>query len=157
IPPVEYSPWPLSYITSFKYMSNAAQILQEGYAKYKGTPFKVPTLNRWIVVVGRQHLEDIKKSTDDKLSLIEAANDSAKVDYLIGPEINSNPYHISVVRIHLTRNLGFYYPDIKDEVHAAFEELLDLKDNGEGLLTPLQVAPRLGPRKPSSTSSTHPA
>ncbi|KAI6013593.1 cytochrome P450 [Pisolithus microcarpus] len=129
IPSIGYSSWPLSYITSFKYVSNAAQILQEGYAKYKGAPFKVPTLNRWIVVVGRQHLEDIKKSTDDELSLIEAANDSAKVDYLIGPEINSNPYHISVARIHLTRNLGLYYPDIKDEVHTAFEELLDLEDN----------------------------
>ncbi|KAI5993495.1 cytochrome P450 [Pisolithus albus] len=129
IPSVGYSSWPWSYITSFKYVGNAAQILQEGYAKYKGAPFKVPTLNRWIVVVGRQHLEDIKKSTDDELSLIEAANDSAKVDYLIGPEINSNPYHISVARIHLTRNLGLYYPAIKDEVHAAFEELLDLKDN----------------------------
>ncbi|KAI6013599.1 hypothetical protein BKA83DRAFT_4006153, partial [Pisolithus microcarpus] len=134
IPSVGYLSWPLSYITSFKYVSNAAQILQECYAKYKGAPFKVPTLNRWIVVIGRQHLEDVKKSTDDEPSLIEAANDmvqsqSAKVDYLIGPEINSNPYHISVARIHLTRNLGLYYPDIKDEVHTAFEELLDLKDN----------------------------
>ncbi|KAI6034741.1 hypothetical protein BKA83DRAFT_4542704, partial [Pisolithus microcarpus] len=135
IPSVGYSSWPLSYITSFKYVSNAAQILQEGYAKYKGAPFKVPTLNHWIVIIGRQYFEDIKKSTDDELSLIEAANDvvqqqSTKVDYLIGPEINSNPYHISVARIHLTCNLGLYYPDIKDEVHTAFEELLDLKDNG---------------------------
>ncbi|KAI6034720.1 hypothetical protein BKA83DRAFT_117385, partial [Pisolithus microcarpus] len=37
----------------------------------------------------------------------------------------------SVARIHLTRNLGLYYPDIKDEVHAAFGELLDLKENGD--------------------------
>ncbi|KAI6016879.1 hypothetical protein PISMIDRAFT_101771, partial [Pisolithus microcarpus 441] len=49
--------------------------------------------------------------------------------YLIGPEINSNPYRISVERIHLTSNLGLYYPAIKDEVHTAFEDLLDLKDN----------------------------
>ncbi|KIK11092.1 hypothetical protein PISMIDRAFT_123300, partial [Pisolithus microcarpus 441] len=40
--------------------------------------------------------------------------------YLIGPEIDSNPYRISVERIHLTSNLGLYYPDIKDEVHTAF-------------------------------------
>ncbi|KAI6034717.1 hypothetical protein BKA83DRAFT_4193843, partial [Pisolithus microcarpus] len=60
------------------YVNNAARILQEGYAivrKHKGAPFKVPILNRWIVVVGRQHLEDVKKSTDNELSLIEAAND----------------------------------------------------------------------------------
>ncbi|KAI6013591.1 hypothetical protein BKA83DRAFT_4063155, partial [Pisolithus microcarpus] len=43
--------------------------------------------------------------------------------YLIGPEINSNPYHISVARIHLARNLGLYYPDIKNEVQAAFEDV----------------------------------
>ncbi|KAI6000103.1 cytochrome P450 [Pisolithus albus] len=98
-------------------MSNAAQILQEGYAK--GAPFKVPTLNRWIVVIGRQCLEDIRKSTDDESSVIEAAHDSAKVDYLIGPEINS-PTHL---RCANTSNS-------KDEVHTAFEELLDLNNNG---------------------------
>ncbi|KAI5999861.1 cytochrome P450 [Pisolithus orientalis] len=129
IPSVGYSSWLGSYISAFKYVGNAVQILQEGYAKYKETPFKVPTLNRWIVIIGRRHLEDIKKSTDDELSLIEAANEVAKVDHLIGREINSNPYHSSVARIHLTRNIGLYYPDIKDEVHTAFEELLDLKDN----------------------------
>ncbi|KAI6013643.1 hypothetical protein PISMIDRAFT_11979 [Pisolithus microcarpus 441] len=60
----------------------------------------------------------------------QAANDqqSAEVDSLIGPEINSNRYHISVARTHLTLNLGLYYPDIEDEVHTAFEELLI--DNG---------------------------
>ncbi|KIK15507.1 hypothetical protein PISMIDRAFT_16472 [Pisolithus microcarpus 441] len=101
-----------------------------GYAK--GTPFKVSTLSRWIVFIGRQHLEDIKESADDELSLIEAANDqqSAEVDSLIGPEINSNRYHIPVTRTHLTLNLGLYYPDIEDEVHTAFEELFNLMDNG---------------------------
>ncbi|KAI6152482.1 cytochrome P450 [Pisolithus tinctorius] len=129
IPSVGYSSWLGSYISAFKYVGNAVQILQEGYAKYKETPFKVPTLNRWIVIIGRRHLEDIKKSTDDELSLIEAANEVAKVDHLIGREISSNPYHSSVARIHLSRNIGLYYPDIKDELHTAFEELLDLKDN----------------------------
>ncbi|KAI6152483.1 cytochrome P450 [Pisolithus tinctorius] len=129
IPSFGYSSWLGSFISSFKYVGNAVQILQEGRAKYKETPFKVPTLNRWIVIIDRRHLEDIKKSTEDELSLIEAANETAKVDHLIGREISSNPYHVSVARIHLTRNIGLYYPDLKDEVHTAFEELLDLKDN----------------------------
>ncbi|KAI6098493.1 cytochrome P450 [Pisolithus sp. B1] len=129
IPSVGYSSWLGSYVSAVKYVSNASQILQEGYAKHKETPFRVPTLNRWIVVIGRSHLEDIKNSMDDELSLTETANDSIKADYLFGPEIGANPYHISIVRIHLTRNLGLYYPDIRDEVYTAFEELLDLKDN----------------------------
>ncbi|KAI6046812.1 cytochrome P450 [Pisolithus marmoratus] len=93
-------------------------------------PFKVPTFNRWIVFIGRNHLQDIKRFKDDELSAIETAKDFLKTDHLLGPDIGANPYHISVVRIHLTRNFGRYYSDIKDEVHTAFEELLDLKDNG---------------------------
>ncbi|KAI6042750.1 cytochrome P450 [Pisolithus marmoratus] len=130
IPSVGYSSWPASYISAFKYVRHAAQILQEGYdKKYKGTPFRVPTLNRWIVIVGRQHLEDIKKFTDDELSLPEAVNDTIKIDYLIGPAITSHAYHIPVTRTRLSRNLGLYYPDMKDEVQIAFDELLDIKDN----------------------------
>ncbi|KAI6042742.1 cytochrome P450 [Pisolithus marmoratus] len=129
IPSVGYSSWFGSYISAFKYVRNAAEILQEGYAKHKEKPFKVATLNRWIVVIGRNHLQDIKKSPDDELSFTEAAIDSLKVDYLFGPGICTNPYHVSVTRIFLTRNLGRYYPDLKDEVHTAFEQLLDLEDN----------------------------
>ncbi|KAI6016776.1 hypothetical protein PISMIDRAFT_646213, partial [Pisolithus microcarpus 441] len=66
----------------------------------------------------------------DELSLIEAANGFAEVDSPIGPEINSNRYHISVARTHLTLNLGLYYPAIEDGVHTAFKELLDLMNNG---------------------------
>ncbi|KAI6042748.1 cytochrome P450 [Pisolithus marmoratus] len=92
-------------------------------------PFKVSTLNRWIIVIGRHHLEDIKRAADDELSLIEAANDFVKTDYLIGPETSSLPHRISAAQRYLTRNLSLYYPSIKDEVHTAFEEMIDLKDN----------------------------
>ncbi|KIK14223.1 hypothetical protein PISMIDRAFT_17439 [Pisolithus microcarpus 441] len=52
IPSNGYSSWSLSYISSFKYVSNAAEVLQEGYAKkHEGTPFKALTLNRWIVFI----------------------------------------------------------------------------------------------------------
>ncbi|KAG6331515.1 hypothetical protein ID866_7572, partial [Astraeus odoratus] len=123
------STWFASYITAIKYRTNAAQILQDGYKKYKPTPFKVATLSRWIVVLGRHYLDDIKKSPEDELSLMEANNDFAKIDYLIGEEIISNPYHVSVARTHLTRNIALYYPDMRDEIETAFNEILNLKDN----------------------------
>lgn len=112
IPSVGYSSWPGSYISAFKYLRNAAQILQEGYIKHKEMPFKVSTLNRWIIVIGRHHLEDIKRAADDELSLIEAANDFVKTDYLIGPETSSLPHRISAAQRYLTRNLSLYYPSI---------------------------------------------
>lgn len=52
------------------------------------------------------------------------------LDHLIGQAITSNPYHISVVRRHLTRNISRYYPEIVDELFTALNEILDVKDNG---------------------------
>ncbi|KAI6022896.1 hypothetical protein PISMIDRAFT_672792 [Pisolithus microcarpus 441] len=129
IPYVGHSTWFGPYISAFKYVRNAAQILEEGYAKHKGMPFKVPALGRWIVVLGPRHLEDIKKFADRELSLVEASNDFLNVNHLMGSEVNANPYHISVTRVQLARSLAPYYPDMRDEIFAAFDELLDLKDN----------------------------
>ena len=55
------------------------------------------------------------------------------LDYLVGRGISSNPYHVSVVRKHLTRS--HYYPDITDELFTAFNEVLDVKDNGVFIVT----------------------
>ena len=49
----------------------------------------------------------------------------------MGPELFHNPYHNEIVRSHLTRNLGTLYPEIRDEICLAFDEVLDLRDNGE--------------------------
>lgn len=129
IPSFGHSTWLGSYISAFKYVGSAPQILQGGYHKYRTTPFKAASLSRWIVVIGRHHLEDIRKSPDDELSLTEAANETAMLDHLIGQAITSNPYHISVVRRHLTRNISRYYPEIVDELFTALNEILDVKDN----------------------------
>ncbi|KAG6329900.1 hypothetical protein ID866_9189 [Astraeus odoratus] len=129
IPSFGYSTWIGSYIAAIKYTTNATQILQEGYRKYKSTPFKVAASNSCIVILGRNHLDDIKKLPDDELSLSEASNDFANVDYLFGKGVTSNPYHVVVTRTHLARNIAHYYPDIRDEIETAFNEILDLKDN----------------------------
>ena len=50
--------------------------------------------------------------------------------YLISPAINSNPYHVSVARRHLARNISCHYPDVADEIFTAFDEVLDIKSNG---------------------------
>ncbi|KAG6329793.1 hypothetical protein ID866_9297 [Astraeus odoratus] len=57
-------------------------------------------------------------------------NDFTNADYLIEKEILKNPYHIAVTRTHLARNLAHYYPDLRDEIETAFNEIFDLKDNG---------------------------
>lgn len=115
--------------------------------KYYRAAFKIPTMSRWLVVVsGPQMFDDIRQATDEQLSFREAiaevclpswtyklAIDTIKLiqtDYMIGPKIRRDPYHVKSVRMQLTRNLGARFSDIKDEISAAFNDLIPAKDNG---------------------------
>ncbi|KAF9235150.1 cytochrome P450 [Melanogaster broomeanus] len=131
IPTVGCSTWLGSWWAGIRFVTNAADVIQEGYAKHKAAPFKVASLNRWMVIVsGRQLLEDICRSPDNELSALEAGYQQIlNGQYLVGPEMFRDAYHIPIVRSRLTRNLGTLYPDIRDEVSTAFEEILDLKSN----------------------------
>ncbi|KAF9235144.1 cytochrome P450 [Melanogaster broomeanus] len=130
IPTVGSSTWLGSWWAGIKFVTNAADVIQEGYETHKAAPFKVANLNRWMVIVsGRQFLDDICKSRDDELSAVEALNDILSGQYILGPEMFRNSYHYPIVRSRLTRSLGTLYPDLRDEVITAFEEILDLKGN----------------------------
>ncbi|KIK77776.1 hypothetical protein PAXRUDRAFT_834874 [Paxillus rubicundulus Ve08.2h10] len=130
IPTVGCSTWLGSWRAGIQFATKAADVVREGYEKHKGAPFKVANLYRWMVVVsGSQSVEDMRKASDDELSLAEASNDDLKLGYMWGRDIFYNPYHIAIVRSQLTRNLGILYPDIRDEIFTAFEETLDLRGN----------------------------
>ncbi|KDR68413.1 hypothetical protein GALMADRAFT_78764 [Galerina marginata CBS 339.88] len=106
-----------SYFGAFKFFRHGREMIQEGYTKYYGTAFKVPTISRWVVVVsGPQMLDDIRRATDDQLSFREAVAELFQTDYMIGRQIRRDPYHVNVVRSALTRNLAIRFPDIKDEI-----------------------------------------
>ncbi|KAF9231271.1 cytochrome P450 [Melanogaster broomeanus] len=130
IPTVGSTTWLGSWWDAYKFITNGIEVVHEGYEKHKGAPFKVATLYRWVVVVsGRRYVEEIIKSRDDDLSAHEASNDSFKMEHTMGYEVYHNPYHNSVLRSDLARNLASLYPDIRDEVVTALEEILDLKNN----------------------------
>ncbi|KAF8844224.1 cytochrome P450, partial [Paxillus ammoniavirescens] len=119
-----------SWWAGIKYFSNGAEVLREGYERYKGTPFKVAELYRWTVIAsGSQFVEDLRRASDDELSFAEAANENLKMEYTLGHDIRHNPYHIPIIRLQLTRNIGALCPDMKDETVVAFEEVLDLRGN----------------------------
>ncbi|KIJ13839.1 hypothetical protein PAXINDRAFT_80343 [Paxillus involutus ATCC 200175] len=102
------------------------------YLQHKGSPFKVARGYRWMVVVsGLQFVEDVRKASNDELSLAEASNDTMNLEYTLGQDAHHNPYHIVIIGSQLTRNLGILYPDIIDEIVTAFEEILGLQGNGE--------------------------
>ncbi|EGO30935.1 hypothetical protein SERLADRAFT_444508 [Serpula lacrymans var. lacrymans S7.9] len=111
-------------------MFHASDMVQEGYIKYKGKAFKIPNVYKWRVIVsGPELIEELHKAPDNELSFLEAANDSLKVEFTLGPEIHHNPYHIPIIRSQLTRNLGDIFSDIHDEMVTSFDDIIQVKDD----------------------------
>ncbi|THG97981.1 hypothetical protein EW026_g4131 [Hermanssonia centrifuga] len=105
-------------------------MLQEGYDKYKGGMFKIPLPDRWIVVVtGSRLVDDLQKFPDDHVSFLEAAADLTHINHIFGDEAHHNPLHLTVIRQQLTRQLVTLFPDVRDEISTAFQELIPAKEN----------------------------
>lgn len=51
-----------SYIGAIRFITNAKEIIQEGYDKYHPAMFKVPLLDRWLVVVRSATSLDIRSA-----------------------------------------------------------------------------------------------
>lgn len=49
----------------------------------------------------------------------------------MGPNILGNPYHISVTRVGMTKNLELCFHEVKDEIEHTFADHLDLEGNGK--------------------------
>ncbi|KAF9244148.1 cytochrome P450 [Melanogaster broomeanus] len=129
IPTVGSSTWLGSWWSGVKFLTNATDIIQEGYKKHKGAAFKVVNMYNWLVIVsGTRYVEDIRNASDDELSNMEAINDTMKFEYTLGHNVHYNPYHV------------------QDEVVTAFEETLDLNGNGKLEFMSSKIVCRTGNR-----------
>ncbi|KIM88557.1 hypothetical protein PILCRDRAFT_769584 [Piloderma croceum F 1598] len=132
-----------SYLGAFRYFTSSGPMVQEGYDKFKGAPFKLPRFKRWLVVVSSHKLvEELRKAGDDELSLTAAVaevrkhwhsigresneNQDLAADYTLGRNSHTNPYHVSVLRNQLNRNLAVLFPQTHDEIVRAFDETIPL-------------------------------
>ncbi|KAG6906247.1 hypothetical protein DXG01_014965 [Tephrocybe rancida] len=115
-----------SYREAYKslFRVHARDMIQEGYAKYRGHAFKIPGISRWMVVIsGNQMVDELCKAPDDQISFLEAAADSIQAIYTMG-EVHFDPYHNDVVKSSLTRSLVERFPDVQEEIIEAFKEFI---------------------------------
>ncbi|PIL30270.1 cytochrome P450 [Ganoderma sinense ZZ0214-1] len=120
IPTVGGSSLPgLSWLAAFRMLGDCRDVLEEGYRKAHGT-FKIPALDRWMVVVsGRELVEELRKRGDEELS---APGGSQESRYIFEPEVLADEYHVEVVKEKLTRKLPAVLPDVIDEVTVAVKD-----------------------------------
>ncbi|EIW74949.1 cytochrome P450, partial [Coniophora puteana RWD-64-598 SS2] len=125
---------PSSYLGSLSYALKHALRLQpailEGYLKYGGRPFRIPTVSGWqIILSSPELLKEVGRTSEDVLSFAEWANSSFQTKYTLAHGPHNTQPHIPVIQNRLTRNLVRLFPDIRDEVVAAFDETLMLHNN----------------------------
>ncbi|KZT08801.1 cytochrome P450 [Laetiporus sulphureus 93-53] len=151
IPAVGFSAPLLSYIGAYNFTRNARGLLKEGYEKHKGSVFRVPMMDRWVVIFcGAKMNDELRKFPDDEMSFLDAAEELVQMKYTIAPEVADHPIHISVIRGPLTRNFGVVLPDVVDEITVAMEELIPIKHDEwvtvPGLSTMRQIVCRASNR-----------
>ncbi|KAF8721948.1 hypothetical protein AX14_010063 [Amanita brunnescens Koide BX004] len=130
IPTVGHSGILSSYIGAFRFLKHAKEMAQEGYEKYHGSIFKIPMLTTWMIVVtSPQSIDDIRRASDDQLSLKDAIAESFHSDILFDPEMHDDDFHTDVIRSHLTRNIAARFSDIQDEIAVACSEYIPTKGN----------------------------
>ena len=71
------------------------------------------------------------------------------MDYTLGKEQVHNTYHITSIRGGLTRSLDRCFPELRDEIEHAFDDVLALKGNGEYLSSFISQPP-IQPRRPQN-------
>ncbi|KAF9255979.1 cytochrome P450 [Marasmius fiardii PR-910] len=114
-----------SYLSAFRFVYHARDIIQEGYQKHYDSAFKVPLLDHWLVVVcGTKMTDDIRKAADDQLSSAEAFAEMLQTDITMGKSLRADPYQIGVILNALTKNIPARFADVHDEMKTAFSDLI---------------------------------
>ncbi|KAI0334068.1 cytochrome P450 [Cubamyces sp. BRFM 1775] len=118
----------LSYRGAFNWMRYGKAMVEEGYAKYYGSAFKVAMFDQWLVIIsGPKLVEDVRRRPDDELSFVDGATEFVPLWHALGPEFHEDHYHLDIIRDKLTRSLASLLPDLIDELTVAVPEYIPAK------------------------------
>ncbi|KAF7367736.1 hypothetical protein MSAN_00837500 [Mycena sanguinolenta] len=115
----------------FRFIRHAPEVIQRGYDLYPEGIFRVARLFRWeYVVCGPKLIKDIAGAPEHAVSFAEGVEETVQAKFTMGRELAENNYHLDLVRTSLTRNLHNCFPDVRDEIICAFDDVLQLQGSG---------------------------
>ncbi|KIL60300.1 hypothetical protein M378DRAFT_168328 [Amanita muscaria Koide BX008] len=117
-----------SYIGFVHFLRHGRKMLKDGYIKFHGSVFKVPTLTSWTIVVsGSNLIDELRRAPDEILSSTEALRQATHLDLTLGRETYNDPFHAEAIRGPFTKNIGTMFADVQDEIAVAFKEHIPVK------------------------------
>ncbi|KAL0574356.1 hypothetical protein V5O48_007598 [Marasmius crinis-equi] len=123
LPTVGHDSRLFSYVSALRNLARLNTVIKEGYEKYPGRAFKVSLPDKWLVVVsGPDMLDDVRKASDEQLSLREAFQDILHSEMMFGKQTRRDPYHVDVIKNILTRSIAPKFDDMYEELATAFDE-----------------------------------
>ncbi|KAF7367733.1 hypothetical protein MSAN_00837200 [Mycena sanguinolenta] len=112
----------------FRFIHHAPEVIQRGYDLYPEGIFRVARLFRWeYVVCGPKLIKEIGGAPEHTVSFTEGVEETVQAKFTMGRELAENNYHLDLVRTSLTRNLHNCFPDVRDEIICAFDDVLQLQ------------------------------
>jgi cytochrome P450 len=116
-------------MAALRFLQHSREIINAGYSQDRNGIFRFPRLSRWQYVAnGRDRVLEVAAAPAHILSFDEPIWDKFQFLYTVGPEFQSNSYHLDVVRGALTRNLGRCFPRVRDEIVHAFDDVIGVRD-----------------------------
>ncbi|KAG6906645.1 hypothetical protein DXG01_012798 [Tephrocybe rancida] len=92
----------MSYFGALRFLFDGSRMIQDGYEKYTHGIFRIADFRSWTIIVsGPQLIDEVRKAPEDVLAFEAAIDDT-----------------------QLTREMNDSFYDIRDEVIAAFSELV---------------------------------
>ncbi|KJA23965.1 hypothetical protein HYPSUDRAFT_39491 [Hypholoma sublateritium FD-334 SS-4] len=115
----------LSVISAIYFVLNGQKTIAAGLKKWPNSVFKVSDITNWLLLTGNPKIvEEIRKAPENVLSSMIAIDESLQVNYTLGENVSSKPYHIPIVRAQLTRALPELVPEVIDEIQQAFGDVI---------------------------------
>ncbi|KAI1789139.1 cytochrome P450 [Ganoderma leucocontextum] len=126
-----FSTPPLSYVGAVSFIRRGRETLHEGYKKHYGSAFKIPLLDRWMVIVsGPKMVEDIRRRPEDELSFTATVETLLQYRYTVSQKMHDDPYHVAIVKEKLqNRMLPAIMPDLIDEVGTTVQKYFPAEGN----------------------------
>ncbi|KAJ7054678.1 hypothetical protein C8F01DRAFT_481817 [Mycena amicta] len=119
---------PLGYVWAvLRSILDSDGLVEEGWAKFGGKPFVLPSMTGEWIVLGPDDAEQFRKSDDTVFNAPKRLEELFLPNVMFG-NITANPYHlITIIRSDLTKALRSLVPGMLEEAQLAIPEHIPIK------------------------------
>ncbi|KAK7063842.1 Ent-kaurene oxidase [Favolaschia claudopus] len=129
---------PIGFIlTALKSLTSFEELINEGWHKYGGKPFALPTMAGQVVLVGPENVDLIRMSDDSVINQPISIDEGLQIAHTMNPRQQALPYQAVVTRTDLTRAIGSFIPEVVEETNLSMAEAFSPKPGEKSATVPL--------------------